>query len=97
LGNWRFNSFEASIYAGFWLTFLFWVWWDFAIARGIKLDNKFITFVFFLFVNSFSVWAVSMFYRVIGFGLTNYYWALAMGFAVTILQRAAWRVIVKRT
>ena len=96
LGNWRFNSFESSIYAGFWLTFLIWVWWDFAIARKIKLDKTVITFGFFFLVNSISIWMVSRFSYMTGFGLTNYAWALAIGLTATLLQRVGWRLIVLR-
>lgn len=96
LGNWRFSSLESAFYAGFWLTFLFWVWWDFTMARGWKSGNTFFTFVFFFGVNSFSVWAISLFRQFIGFQLQEYYWALAIGFIITILQGAVWNVIVRR-
>lgn len=96
LGNGRFNSFESSFYAGFWLTFFIWVFWDFAIARKFKLDKEGVTLSFFLFVNSLSIWAVSRFYFMTGFELTNYLWVLIIGLTVTLLQRVAWRVVVLR-
>lgn len=97
LGDWRFNSFESSVYAGFWLTFLIWVSWDFAIARRFKLDKLPVTLGFFLFVNSISIWAVSRFSSVTGFVLVNFFWALVIGCVVTLLQRVVWKLIVKKS
>lgn len=96
LGSWRFNSFEASAYAGFWLTFLVWLCWDFAMARQFKFDKKGITVGFFLIVNVVSVWAISRFYFVTGFELKNYVWALIIGLTATVFQRVAWRIVVTR-
>ena len=96
LGVERFNSFESAFYAGFWLTFFIWVFWDFAIARKFQLDKKGITLTFFLFVNSISVWAVSRFYFITGFELTNYLWALVIGLLATLLQRVVWKLVVLR-
>ncbi|OGE25571.1 hypothetical protein A3H85_00165 [Candidatus Daviesbacteria bacterium RIFCSPLOWO2_02_FULL_40_8] len=95
LGNWRFNRLEAAIYAGFWLTFLFWVWWDFAIHRKLKSDNKMISFFVYLVVNSLAIWAVSTFHYVLGFQLLGYLWAFAIGFVMTILQAFAWKIVVR--
>ena len=96
LGNWRFNSIEASIYSGFWLTFLYWVWWDFAMHRGMNYDNKIISFLVYLVVNSAAVWIVSVFHYIFGFQLLDYSWALAIGFVLTIAQSVVWRIVVQR-
>lgn len=96
LGNWRFNNIEASIYSGFWLTFLYWVWWDFAIQRRIYNDNKTVSFLIFLIVNSIGVWVVSVFHYIIGFQLLGYPWALGIGIVLTIAQSIAWRIVVRR-
>ena len=96
LGQQRFNSLESAVYAGFWLTFIIWVWWDFAIARRIKIEGKIANFTIFFIVNSLACWAVSRFYFVTGFVLTNYLWALIIGLMATFLQKIAWRVVVLR-
>jgi len=96
LGNWRFNSIESSLYAGFWVTFLVWVFWDFAIAREFNLKNKTAAFLFFLFVNSISIWVVSRFSNITGFELINYQWTLAIGFAATFLQKVPWKFVGSR-
>lgn len=96
LGNWRFSNIESSIYAGFWLTFLIWVFWDFAIAREFNLKNKTIAFLFFLFVNAISIWVVSRFASVTGFGIINYQWVLAIGFITTLLQKVPWKFVGPR-
>lgn len=97
LGNWRFNSIESSIYAGFWLTFLIWVCWDFAIARKFNLKNKTATFVFFLLVNAISIWVVSRFSGITGFEIVNYQWILAIGFVATFLQKIPWKFVGPRS
>lgn len=96
LGNWRFSSIESSIYAGFWLTFLVWVFWDFAIAREFNLKKKMVAFGFFLIVNSISIWVISRFSNITGFELINYQWAFIIGFAATLLQRVPWRFVGPR-
>lgn len=96
LGSWRFTGIEASIYSGFWLTFLIWVWWDFAIARKFNTYKKVAAFSFFFFVNVFSIWALSRFTYFTGLALLNLWWAIVIGFIAMILQRFAWRMIVKK-
>lgn len=96
LGSDRFGSLEASVYAGFWITFIVWVCWDFAIARKFKLDKQAVMFMFFLFVNAFALVAVSRFSSITGFELTNYIWVLAIAVLATISQRISWKLIVKR-
>jgi len=90
----RFSSIETAIYAGFWITFMIWVWWDFAIARKFLFNNT-ASFFVFLIVNSISIWAVSRFYFFTGFILTDYVWALGLGVAATILQRMVRGMVVQ--
>ena len=96
LGNWRFSSIESSIYAGFWITFLIWVCWDFAMAKKFNLRNKIVSFFFFLFVNAISIWVVSRFSNITGFEVINYQWILAIGFVATIFQRVPWKFVGPR-
>ena len=94
LGSWRFNSLESSLYAGFCITFLIWVWWDFALAHKFTLDNKMFAFAFFVFVNSFSILAVSTFSYFTGVEVISYIWIVIIGLVVTILQRVTRSFIV---
>ena len=96
LGNWRFSSIESSIYAGFWLTFLIWVFWDFEIAKKFNLKKKIVFFGFFLLVNSISIWVVSRFSNITGFALINYKWALIIGFIATIFQKLPWKFVGRK-
>ena len=98
LGSWRFNPFEASLYSGFWITFLIWAWWDFAVARRFQISSRniVIVFAYFLFVNVFSLWAVSVFSSFTGFVLVNFQWALIIGAVTTVLQRVTFSFIVAR-
>ena len=97
LGNWRFNGFESSLYAGFWITFLIWVCWDFAMARKFNLSKKMVSFGFFFIVNVVSIWAISRFSSITGFELIHYEWVLAIGFVSTILQKLLWTFFVPRS
>lgn len=96
LGNWRFSNIESSIYAGFWLTFLIWIFWDFAIAKEFDLRNKTFSFIFFLLVNAMSIWIVSKFATVTGFGVINYQWILAISLVTTLLQKVPWKFVGPR-
>ena len=91
LGNYRFSSLESAIYAGFWLTFFVWVFWDFAIAKGLKFDTRLVTWGYFWLANSFAVWLVARFSHIAGFGIVNYLWAFAIGLVVFIFQRIIWK------
>ncbi|CAN5349709.1 hypothetical protein BH10PAT1_BH10PAT1_0990 [soil metagenome] len=95
LGNWKFNPIEAAIYAGFWVTFFIWIFWDFAIAKKIKFDTAIVTYGYFFFVNIFAFWLVSRFPGIAGFGISS--WVVATGIALValLLQRLAWRTVIK--
>lgn len=97
LGNSRFNNIESGVYAGFWITFIIWVFWDFSISRRYNLEKKYRSFIFFFMVNLFAFWAVSMFERFIGFKMMDYYWFLILAFIATFFQRAIKRIIVKKS
>jgi len=95
LGNWRFGPLEAAVYAGFWVTFFVWILWDFAMAKGLKFDSKAVTLGYFWAANMFAFWIVSRFSQYTGLGITNYFWAIVAGFGGFLVQRLAWRLIVK--
>lgn len=96
LGSWRFSGIESAIYAGFWLTFLIWVWWDFAIARRLNSTKKFVAVSYFLFVNVFCIFALSRFPALTGLTLKSFWLAVILGVVTTTLQRLAWRRMVKK-
>jgi hypothetical protein len=96
LGDWRFNAIESSIYAGFWVTFVTWAFWDFAIARQFNLQNWFVDLGYFWLANFFALWAVSLFSRFTGFSMVGYEWILATSFVATIFQRMVWSFFVPR-
>jgi len=96
LGSWRFSSIESSLYAGFWLTFLIWVFWDFAIAQKFDFSRKNVVVIFFLIVNFFSLWVISLFSHFTGFAITDYVWMMTLSVILTILQRITWSLVVTR-
>jgi len=96
LGNWRFGAIEASIYAGFWITFFVWLLWDFAISKGIKFDTGIVTLGYFWAVNIFAFWIVARFSQYAGLGIRSYIWAILMGFIAYAVQRLAWKFIIEK-
>lgn len=96
LGSWRFGAVEACFYAGFFLTFLIWIWWDFALARKFDFDKKVTVFLFFLFVNYFSLLVVARFSYITGFEAYNYLWTFIIALGTTSMQRVIRRVIIQR-
>lgn len=97
LGSSRFNNVEAGVYAGFWITFIIWVFWDFSIGRRYNLGMKYRSFAFFFLVNIFAFWSVSIFNKWIGYSLINLYLVFVIAFIATALQRMVKRVIVKKS
>jgi hypothetical protein len=95
LGNWRFSAVEAAIYSGFWVTFFVWIMWDFAMARKLKFDVGAVTLGYFWLVNTFAFWVVARFPAYSGLGITSYFWAFAIGLGAYLVQRIAWKWIVK--
>ena len=96
LGSWRFSTLEASLYAGFCLTFLVWIWWDFALAWKFDFHKKLPVFLFFLFVNYFSILTITRFDYLTGFSITSFFWAFIIGFVATILQQGIHQLIVRQ-
>ena len=96
LGNWRFGALESAIYSGFWVTFLLWSFWDFAIAKGVKFDSALVTLGYFWSANIFAFWLVSRFSEFAGFGIASYLWAIAIALFAYIVQRLTRRFVVGR-
>lgn len=96
LGNFRFSPIEAAIYSGFWMTFILWVFWDFAIAKKI-LDKTSTRFTFFFGANLFALWAVTKFSYFTGFGQIDLLQMLIAGVLFTFLQRVVRSIIVKNS
>lgn len=96
LGTYRFGTFEAAIYAGFWITFLAWVVWDFIQARGIKLENKLLSIAVLWVANSAAVWIVARFAHITGLGISSYRWAMLLGLIVALAQGTVWANSKKR-
>ncbi|MBI5044623.1 MAG: hypothetical protein HZC02_01745 [Candidatus Levybacteria bacterium] len=96
LGNDRLRLIESAIYAGFWLTFCVWVWWDFTIARKIRFGKAASLLAFFI-INCFGLLAVSRFSFMTGFTIDLSFWIFVVGAIMTLCQRVVWRVIVGKS
>ena len=96
LGNFRLLPFEASIYAGFWLTFFVWTMWDFVAIRKVTLEPFLLRFLFFFFVNSLGIWIIARYAKYTGLGLTSFWWALLLGGVTDLLQSVSWNFLGKR-
>lgn len=96
LGTYRLNPTEAAIYSGFWVTFIIWTAWDFAIARQISLEKPVKSFIYFLLVNIFAIWTVARFAPLSGMGITTFWWAIAIGIVISILHKFVKKVVLER-
>lgn len=93
LGNMRLLPLEASIYAGFWVTFFVWSMWDYVLVRKVKLEPSALKFLFFFFVNSLGIWLVSRYgEKYTGLGIVSFWWALILGGVATLLQNVSWNL-----
>jgi len=90
LGTYRFSTFEAAVYAGFWITFLAWVVWDFIQTRGVSLSNRVFGVTILWLANSAAVWMVARFAHLTGLGISSYRWALLLGLIVALAQGTVW-------
>lgn len=96
LGNFKFNPVESAIYAGFWVTVIFWAMWDFIHVRGVVLSRTAGSLWVFFVMNFVSVWLVSRFSHIAGFGISSFVWALLIAFIANLVQRAIWRIVTAR-
>ena len=96
LANYRFSPLESAIYAGFWVVFITWIFWDFGIARKLQFENTIVRWGYFFMVNAFSFWIVSKFAQYIGFGIFHYYVTFALGGIALIFQSMVWALILKK-
>lgn len=96
LGTFRLSPFEASIYAGFWLTFFVWTMWSYMLVRKVDLEPFSLRFLFFFFVNSLGVWLVARYAKYTGLGLTSFWLAFLLGIAANLLQSVSWNIFGKR-
>jgi hypothetical protein len=97
IGTWKYSQIEAAFYSGFWLTFIIWVTWDFAIARNIKLTSTFNSFAYFFIANVVGIWLITRFPNITGIGIPHYTWAIMLGLVTVIVQRFSWELLVKKT
>jgi len=96
LGNFRLLPIEASIYAGFWLTFFVWTMGDYVSIGKVTLEPFALRFIFFFFVNSLGIWIISRYANYAGLGIASFWWALLLGGVTDLLQSASWKLLGKR-
>jgi len=75
---------------------MFWIWWDFSVAKQFKL-RKSSALIYFWIVNSFSVWVVARFTDFTGFELAEFRMMFVAGLGLTVLQTLVWKLVVKRS
>lgn len=86
LGNFQFNAIEAAIYAGFWITVIFWAIWDYLKAKNVNLKKDTAGFLVFFAINFVAVWLVSRFSHIAGFGIVSFWWGVIIALGITALQ-----------
>ena len=95
LGNFRLTPFEASIFAGFWLTFFVWTMWEYVLVRKVKLESFNLRIIFFFFVNSLGIWIISQYGKYTGLGIASFWWVLVLGGVMDLFQGVAWNLFGK--
>lgn len=96
LGTFRLSPLEASLYAGFWLTFFVWTMWEFVLVRKVKLEPSLLRLIFFLVVNFIGVWIVTRYSYHTGLGIVSFWWALFIGTVADLLQSVFWSLFGKK-
>jgi hypothetical protein len=95
LGTWKLTGLEASIYSGFWITFVVWIFWDLILAKDIKLGGT-RSFFWFLLANTVGIWITAHMGQFTGFGISNFYLAIILGFVINVSQRLIRKFIVNK-
>lgn len=95
LGTWKLTGLEASIYSGFWITFVVWIFWDLILAKDIKLGST-KSFLWFLLANTVGIWITAHMSNFTGFGISSFYLAIILGLLVNIFQRLMRKFIIKK-
>jgi hypothetical protein len=95
LGVNKFVAGEAAVYGGFWLTFIVWVIWDFAIGQEFRLDNN-AAWIYFLAANVLGVWVVTRLSGVTGVRVDGLEWIVVTALALNWVQRTVWTKLVGR-
>ena len=93
LGNNRMTPWEASIYAGFWLTFVVWSFWDILIAGGVKLGQGFSAWIYFALVNLLGMYLVSSLTKYTGLSIAYPILIVALALLANLIQRFVWTKI----
>ena len=96
LGNARFNGLESAIYAGFWITVLYWAMWDFVHIRKINLQKESSKFIVFWAFNFIGYWLVARFSHIAGYGVSWYGWVLVLSLLTNTAQQLIWKMVVRR-
>jgi len=95
LGNADITPTKAAIFSGFLLTIAGRAAKDILPNWGIKTTGRYKKFVVYWLVNSAAIWLIARFAFITGFGISSYYYALALGFVSTFLQWIARQVFKK--
>ncbi|MFZ5932670.1 MAG: phage holin family protein [Patescibacteria group bacterium] len=86
LGNASLTPLWAAVVSGFLLTVLC-RWARPVLSKiGLSLSGRLKMFVFYWLVNAGAIWLIARFSYLTGFGITAYYWALALGFVTNLSQ-----------
>jgi hypothetical protein len=93
LGTYRLAPIEASINAGFWLTFFVWTMKDYMSVRSVKFDPPALKFCTFFLLNCFGVWLVSRCSQYTGLGIAKFGWAFLIGGVAQVFQAGVWKIV----
>lgn len=93
LGNQNLSPVSATIVSGLLVTALAWTAKPLADAANFKIAGETNKFLFYWGANSVAVWIAARLAFISGFGISRFYWAIALGLALNMLQWATWRAL----
>ena len=83
----------AFLWAGAWLTFIVLTSRYILANLGVKLKERALTFLYYWGANSVVIWVLARLAEYSGFGISRFYWAIALGFVVNVAQWGLWQVL----
>lgn len=86
LGNWKFTALEASIYSGFWITFVVWIFWDYLMAKDIKIEGI-KNWLWFWFANIIGIWITARMTNFTGLSIENLFAVIILALFTNLLQK----------
>jgi len=85
----------AFFWASAILTLVVWLSRPITKRFGLVIEGKIPMFFYYFLANSASIWILARLAQISGIGISRFYWAFLLGFAINILQMLTWELFKK--